>query len=1175
MLVHRPSAPDLPPPPPEMAAPDIPRGAEPESAISGPVAGRYDLREQIARGGMGVVYRAQDRLLNRTAAVKVMRSRFMDRPDLLRRFMAEARINGRLQHPGVVPVYEVGTLADTRPFIAMKLIEGKTLARELRDRSGPSDNLAHYLKIFESLCQTVAYAHDHGVIHRDLKPDNVMVGKFGEVQVMDWGLAKYLNPADAVAPMPDGFEAVEKSAYLSGDGSRPGADYATQAVAVHAMGPDEAGVGCTTAGEVFGTLPYMPPEQARGETDRVDRRGDVFALGAILCQILTGQPPYFGPPETLRDQARGGKLFGAYVLLDRCGADQALVLLAKHCLAVDPAARPADAGVLATMISQCLEGVQDRARQIEMSRLAAEARLAEAEAREVLSRKARRLSRMLAVAGAMVAALILAWVGYYTNHRVVRASDEMNRRAAVLQQVEEALAEADAHGHEAKTAAGGPLVRQAAARQAIADCQRAEGLLAGVLQPPSDLGNRIEAVKADVAATEQGLELSVALDHWRGELFDSKGNVNPVAAGACHEILKDHGIDVLAAPFDSKTIRDHPAAATIRTALADWLAISTNPVERLALRTALAGAKDPPSEAWLEAVGAGDPGELARVADNAAEPPVPVASVVVVARRLIAEGKTAEAERLLTHDVRRHPTDFTTNRLLGTVLRARGESAEAVRYLTAARAARPTDLTVSLDLGLALADANRAEEALDVLRDVTRENPTAVAAHVRIGELLLAQGEANAARTRFTTAVELDPKNGPAQLGLGRVELARGDLDAAAKAFRSATASPAHAAAAHAGLGQIHLDRWEAAKAIAEFRSAVAAEPANIEYRLGLVKALRVGNDSAGALREAKAAVAVAPKSAAAHRAVGELLAVSGDRPGAVTAYKAAIQCDPADAEAHQRLAGVYERLDDRAAAAAEYKAVADLRPKDIKAQFALGRARQKIGDWSGAAEAFRRALALDPQDATAHQQLGISLAAAGNDAGIEVLKSAVEAQPDSGDARTDLGQALLRAGRFREAASTLRAAAERFPEDSRKRDDARSAARTAMRMAALEDRLPEIQSGAVTMTIPAAWAEVAEVCRRTKRFASAARFFEEAADGDPKYAGPAATCAALAGFGRGADAKDLSEAARAEWRKTALAALKKSPELAKDGALQGLREATDTLPAGEREGWKAIWDGR
>src|SRR5829696_2897518 len=103
----------------------VPVGGEPETAILGPINGRYDLGPKIARGGMGVVYRAHDRLLNRTVAVKVMRGKYLCRPDLMRRFLAEARISARLQHPGIVPVYEVGTLPDGRPFIAMKLIEGE------------------------------------------------------------------------------------------------------------------------------------------------------------------------------------------------------------------------------------------------------------------------------------------------------------------------------------------------------------------------------------------------------------------------------------------------------------------------------------------------------------------------------------------------------------------------------------------------------------------------------------------------------------------------------------------------------------------------------------------------------------------------------------------------------------------------------------------------------------------------------------------------------------------------------------------------------------------------------------------------------------------------------------------------------------------------------------------
>jgi serine/threonine protein kinase len=155
----------------------------------------FDLLEEIGRGGMGVVLRGRDRALERELAVKVLLERFRDRPDLVRRFVEEARITGRLQHPFIVPVHELGALPDGRPYFAMKLIQGRTLADLLAERPAPDHDRPRFLKVFEQVCQTIAYAHSHGVIHRDLKPSNVMVGEFGEVQVMDWGLAKVLPQA--------------------------------------------------------------------------------------------------------------------------------------------------------------------------------------------------------------------------------------------------------------------------------------------------------------------------------------------------------------------------------------------------------------------------------------------------------------------------------------------------------------------------------------------------------------------------------------------------------------------------------------------------------------------------------------------------------------------------------------------------------------------------------------------------------------------------------------------------------------------------------------------------------------------------------------------------------------------------------------------------------------------
>src|SRR5262249_5988631 len=150
---------------------------------------------------MGVVYRAYEPSLGREVAVKLLNERYRGDPTATRRFVAEARVTGRLQHPGIPPVFEVGTLADGSPYLAMKLISGRTLSAimEAGDLRGPS-----LLAVFESICQAVGYAHSRGVIHRDLKPANIMVGATGEVQVMDWGLAKVLpgrgEPAEAGPP---------------------------------------------------------------------------------------------------------------------------------------------------------------------------------------------------------------------------------------------------------------------------------------------------------------------------------------------------------------------------------------------------------------------------------------------------------------------------------------------------------------------------------------------------------------------------------------------------------------------------------------------------------------------------------------------------------------------------------------------------------------------------------------------------------------------------------------------------------------------------------------------------------------------------------------------------------------------------------------------------------------
>ncbi len=271
---------------------------------------RYRIDGEIARGGMGAVLKGRDPDLGRDVAIKVLRADLHDKADLVRRFVEEAQIGGQLQHPGVVPIYELGTFADRRPFFSMKLVKGQTLADLLEDRSGPADDLPRFLSIFAAIAQTMAYSHTRGVIHRDLKPSNVMVGSFGEVQVMDWGLARVLPRGGVAADARAGQEPPEETLITT---AQSGSDR-----------------DHSRAGSIMGTPSYMPPEQARGQTDRGDEQADVFALGSILCEVLTGMPAFTGRAATeIIRKATEGATADAVARLDACGSEAELIALAK------------------------------------------------------------------------------------------------------------------------------------------------------------------------------------------------------------------------------------------------------------------------------------------------------------------------------------------------------------------------------------------------------------------------------------------------------------------------------------------------------------------------------------------------------------------------------------------------------------------------------------------------------------------------------------------------------------------------------------------------------------------------------------------------------------------------------------------------------------------------------
>ena len=231
---------------------------------------RYRLLERVARGGMGVVYAAEDQKLQRRVALKVL-----DLPeaggDLANRLIREARVLARLEHPGIVPVHDVGTLADGRVFYTMKFVEGQRLDQFIATVASLQDRLRLFLRI----CDAVAFAHARGVLHRDLKPANIMVGPFGEVLVMDWGLAKILHADSQTMP-----PTADPNATIFEKTTQPAEETSSTKSSV-----------ITGHGTVMGTPGYMSPEQARGEIDALDARSDIFSLGALLRFVLTERTP--------------------------------------------------------------------------------------------------------------------------------------------------------------------------------------------------------------------------------------------------------------------------------------------------------------------------------------------------------------------------------------------------------------------------------------------------------------------------------------------------------------------------------------------------------------------------------------------------------------------------------------------------------------------------------------------------------------------------------------------------------------------------------------------------------------------------------------------------------------------------------------------------------------------
>ncbi len=752
----------------------------------------------------------------------------------------------------------------------MKLVKGETLAYLLSSRRSVEQDRAKLLGIFEQICQTMAYAHNRRVIHRDLKSANIMVGAFGEVQVMDWGLAKVLPKPGENIPTASSTKTSDPADVRSVIQTRRsgGSD-----VPLGSLGSIPTEGSDTHYGSAMGTPAYMPPEQAIGEVDRMDRRSDVFGLGAILCEILTGQPPYIGANnmEILRLASRG-KLDECFKRLDQCGADHQLNAIAKHCLAAEQADRPTDAAILSEKITEYLESVDSKLRETEVQRAVESAKAIE-------EKKRRRITVGLA------ASIILFTLGC-GSWLIWRQQKVAQLRLAGITQFN--IAANDAKLHHELFRDGDLVTQETELFKAIASAEQAIELAEGADVDPQSLAE-IKKLHQDLNTRASEVQLARQQLSRDKQLLES---IELVRLSSSHS-PRFKTSDVVVETLD----RQHRAA--FAEAGYD---LDDQPIAE----TAQAISRSPLSDELISAIDQW----RRRLADvNQVEPGKRLQSIVDQAdknqwRQNVRSALTVNDETALVELASSLPKEEQTPALmawLGVALHAMGQTQLAIDVLTETQTRYPSDYALNYALSECHVGID-SDQALSFARAAYSKRPSNNAARWLLSQRLADSGDDAGSLRIFTQLLNSDSINSE---------------DCAVIAYQVLKYSrPEHALAASLRANKL-------APEFAKGHSVRALALLNLQR----------GDE---ALTAARTAVKLDNSDAYSVAALSAALLANGQTDAALEAAETRIQLQPNSPDGHYWKATILEKLKRRDDAEQAHQETLNIAPNHTQARHAL-----------------------------------------------------------------------------------------------------------------------------------------------------------------------------------------------------------------------------------------------